>query len=182
MLKKKLVVLGVALGILAMGAPAAAFAETDDTYVPYVLPAAVTIENPVITPCETATIVFGAGYWVAGETIEVSATGARVGGASFTPSVAAARDGSLTATFLPPADGEGVYDITFSSATQSYTAPITVNNGRDAVASCDHDPTVDQSLALTGGGTSPWIYGVGGGLLVAGSVLITVTVLRRRRA
>jgi hypothetical protein len=182
MLKKKLAVLGVALGILAMGAPAAAFAETDDTYTPYVLPAAVTIENPVITPCETASIVFGTGYWLANETVQVTASGARVGGASFTPSVAASTDGSLTATFQPPADGDGVYDITFSSATQSYTAPITVTGGRDAAASCQHDPVVDQSLALTGGGTSPWLYGVGGGLLVAGSALITVTVLRRRRA
>ena len=182
MLKKKLVVLGVALGMLAMGAPAAAFAETDDTYTPYVLPAAVSIENPVITPCETASVVFGTGYWLANETIEVTATGARVGGASFTPSVAASSDGSLTASFLPPTDGEGIYNITFTSASQSYTAPITVTGGRDAAANCEHDPVVDQSLALTGGGTSPWVYGVGGGLLVAGSALITVTVLRRRRA
>jgi hypothetical protein len=178
MLKKKLVVLGVALGILAMGSPAAAFAEVDDTYTPYVLPASVTIEGAVITPCESSTITFGANYWIAGETVSVSAVGARVAGANFTPSVDAGADGSLSATFQPPADGEGVYDITFTSSTQSYTAPITVT----PIANCEADPQVDQSLALTGGGTSPWIYGIGGGLLVAGSALITVTVLRRRQA
>lgn len=174
MLKKNIVVLGIALGIMAFGAPAAASAVED----PYVLPASVSIEDAVITPCESSTIVFGVNYWIAGENIEVSATGARVAGASFTPSVNAGADGSLSATFQPPADGEGVYDITFTSATQSYTAPITVT----PVANCEADPQVDQALALTGGGTSPWIYGIGGGLLVAGSALITVTVLRRRQA
>jgi len=174
MLKKNIVVLGIALGIMAFGAPAAASAVED----PYVLPASVSIDDAVISQCETSTISFGARYWNAGESVSVSASGARVAGATFTPSINAAADGSLSASFLPPMDGEGVYDVTFTSATQSYTAPITVT----PVANCEHDPQVDQALALTGGGTSPWIYGVGGGLLVAGSALITVTVLRRRRA
>ncbi|MDO8384326.1 MULTISPECIES: hypothetical protein [Microbacterium] len=174
MLKKNIVVLGIALGIMALGAPAAASAVDD----PYVRPAAVSIDDAAISQCETSTISFGARYWVSGETVAVTAAGARVAGASFTPSVTAGADGSLTATFQPPADGEGVYDITFTSATQSYTAPITVT----PVANCEADPQVDQALALTGGGTSPWIYGIGGGLLVAGSALITVTVLRRRQA
>lgn len=174
MLKKNIVVLGIALGIMAFGAPAAASAVED----PYVLPASVSIDDAAISQCETSTISFGARYWVGGEAVSVTAAGARVGGASFTPSVNAAGDGSLSATFQPPADGEGVYDITFTSATQSYTAPIMVT----PVANCEADPQVDQALALTGGGTSPWVYGVGGGLLVAGSALITVTVLRRRRA
>ncbi len=174
MLKKNIAVLGIALGIMAFGAPAAASAVED----PYVLPASVSIDDAVISQCETSTISFGANYWLADETVTVSASGARVAGASFTPTVNAAANGSLSATFQPPADGEGVYDITFTSATQSYTAPITVT----PIADCEHDPQVDQSLALTGGGTSPWVYGVGGGLLVAGSALITVTVLRRRRA
>jgi len=174
MLKKNIVVLGIALGIMAFGAPAAASAVED----PYVLPASVSIDDAAITQCETSTISFGARYWNAGESITVSASGARVAGATFTPSINAAADGSLSASFLPPMDGEGVYDVTFTSATQSYTAPITVT----PVANCEHDPQTDQALALTGGGTSPWIYGVGGGLLVAGSALITVTVLRRRRA
>lgn len=185
MLKNKFVALAVTLGILAVGAfaaPTAAFAETDDDYVPYVLPASVTIENPVIGPCDTSTIAFGTGYWIGGETVEVSASGLRVSGASFTPNVQAAADGSLTATFLPPVDGEGVYDITFTSATQSYTAPITVSHGLDTAASCDHDPAVDRALALTGGGPSPWIFGGGAALLVVGSALIAFTVLRRRRA
>lgn len=185
MLKKKLVAFFATLGILAVGAfaaPTAAFAETDDEYVPYVLPAAVTIENPVIGPCDTSTIVFGTGYWLAGETVEVTATGLRVSGASFTPNVQASADGSLTATFLPPVDGEGVYDITFTSATQSYTAPITVSHGLDTASSCDHDPGVDRTLALTGGGTSPWIFGGGAALLVVGSALIAFSALRRRRA
>lgn len=174
MLKKNIAVLGIALGIMAFGAPAAASAVDD----PYVLPASVSIDDAVISQCEASTITFGANYWIAGESVSVTASGARVGGASFTPSVNAASNGSLSATFQPPADGEGVYDITFTSATQSYTAPITVT----PVANCEADPQVDQALALTGGGTSPWIYGIGGGLLVAGSALITVTVLRRRQA
>ena len=174
MLKKNIAVLGIALGIMAFGAPAAASAVED----PYVLPASVSIDDAAISQCQTSTITFGANYWLADENVAVSASGARVAGASFTPTVKAAANGSLSATFQPPADGEGVYDITFTSATQSYTAPITVT----PIADCEHDPAVDQSLALTGGGPSPWVYGVGGGLLVAGSALITVTVLRRRRA
>jgi hypothetical protein len=175
MLKKNIAVLGIALGIIAFGAPAAASAVED----PYVLPASVSIDDAAISQCETSTISFGANYWLPGERVSVTASGARVAGASFTPTVDAAANGSLSATFQPPADGEGVYDITFTSATQSYTAPITVT----PITDCEDDPqVVDQSLALTGGGTSPWVYGVGGGLLVAGSALITVTVLRRRRA
>ncbi|MFI8594513.1 hypothetical protein ACIGCK_08845 [Microbacterium sp. NPDC078428] len=158
----------IAAGILAF-APTTAHAETGE----YAQPSGVTIESPVIEPCETATVVFGARYWGSGEPISVTAQGARAGAATFDPAVTAAEDGSLVAAFSPPSDGVGVYQLTFAGASGNYTATVSVT---DPVL-CEVDPGV--ALASTGGGVESWLIAGGAGLVAIGSGAVIVASRRR---
>lgn len=171
---KKLVVISLTAGALVLSAPAVASAETGS----YADPPGVNVEDPVVDVCESSAIVFGAGYFTPGESVEVGVSGTNAAGASYSGGVAN-DDGSLELSFLPPADGNGSYDVTFSGS-RSYTATITVSGGHDAAVSCDHDPAV--GLATTGGEVSPWIIGGGVTALAAGGVLVAAGIARRKRA
>ena len=174
----------IAAGILIF-APIAAHAETGG----YAQPSGVTIESPVIEPCETATVVFGERYWGSGEQISVSAVGARAESATFDPAVTAAEDGSLIAAFSPPSDGIGAYQLTFAGESGSYTATVSVT---DPVL-CEVDPgvapagsgdDVDPSVALatTGGGVEPLLIAGGAGLVALGAGALVVASRRRSAA
>ena len=188
---KKLAVIGFAVGALVLGAPVAASASTSD----YSTPPDVKIDDPGIDICESSTIAFGEGYFVAHEHVGVSVSGLHGADAGISGNTAAA-DGSLVVTFRPPSDGEGAYDVSFVGAERSYTATIIVAGGHDAASSCDHDPGVAApvgmelpltgggnglELALTGGGISPLVVGGGALALAAGGVLV-VAGARRRHA
>lgn len=192
---KKLAVIGLTAGALILCAPTVASAAPAgfDATDSYAGPPKVTVEEPIIDTCEVSTIVFGAGWFQPSETVAVSVSGLDGADASISGNTAAA-DGSLVLTFRPPADGDGVYAVTFTGS-RSYTATITVSHGHDAAVTCDHDPVVAPAgtelpltgsnaggleLALTGGSVSPWILGGGATALVAGGVLVAVGVSRRR--
>lgn len=190
---KKLAVISLTAGALILCTPAVASAASADLVASdnYAGTPDVTVDDPIIDTCEVSTIVFGAGWFQPSESIAVSVSGLNGADAAVSGNTAAA-DGSLVLTFRPPADGDGVYGVTFTGS-RSYTATITVSHGHDSVRACGHDPAVAPSgtelpltggleLALTGGSVSPWILGGGAGALVAGGVLVAIGVSRRKRA
>lgn len=212
---KKLAVVGLAVGAFALSAPSVAVAspvvsaESDS----YTKPPKVSVDDPIIDTCEASTIAFDPGYFLPSEKLSVSVSGVRAEDARLSGDTAAA-DGSLLVSFRPPKDGEGSYAVTFAGSRDAgggsavdptpgsptvgaisaatYTATITVSEGRDAPESCD-EPVVaaggtelpltgGTELALTGGEVSPWVVGGGAAALVAGGVLVAVGVSRRKRA
>ncbi|MFK3679863.1 hypothetical protein ACI2IP_19225 [Microbacterium sp. NPDC090218] len=193
---KKLAAISLTAGALVLVAPAVATAAP--TTVPaassdgYPSPPGVKVGDPIIDICEVSTIVFGPGYFLPSENVNVSVSGLNAGKAAVSGNTAAA-DGSLTLTFRPPSNGEGSYAIAFGGS-RSYTATITVSHGHDAASTCDHDPAVAPAgselpltgggieLALTGGSVSPWVLGGGAAALVAGGALVAVGASRRKRA
>lgn len=192
---KKLAAISLTAGALVLIAPAVANAApsvpaaSSDSYT---TPPGVKVGDPIIDTCEASTIVFGTGYFLPSEKVNVSVSGLNAGNAMISGNTAA-EDGSLTLSFRPPADGEGTYAVAFGGS-RPYTATITVSHGNDAAASCDHDPAVAPAgaelpltgegleLALTGGSVSPWILGGGAAALVAGGALVAVGAARRKRA
>ncbi|MDX2377010.1 hypothetical protein M4I32_09390 [Microbacterium sp. LRZ72] len=175
MLKKavalRLAVGSLAVGIIALGAPAAASADTVDAYAQ---PASVTVEPAVIEPCMESTIVFGERYWGASESVAFGATGFRAEGATIVSPVNANADGSLVATFQPASDAAGVYEVTFVAESGSYTAMVTVT---EAGPACDADPNV---LAFTGSELGPWTVFAGAGLVVAGGAALMMRARSKR--
>ncbi|MDA4894177.1 MULTISPECIES: hypothetical protein [Microbacterium] len=181
---KKAAAITLAAGALVFAAPAASFAAD-----PYVGPPSVAVDGPIIDVCNVSTVSFGAGYFVPGEVVGISIAGASAETAQYSGNTAM-EDGSLVLTFIPPADGQGAYAVTFAGAERSYTATITVQSGTDAASSCDHDPSVgagsseatsgDAGLAVTGGDISPWIVGGGALGVAAGGVLVAAGVRRKR--
>lgn len=192
---KKLAVISLAAGALVLVAPTVATAAptvpaaSSDSYP---TPPGAKVGDPIIDICEVSTIVFGPGYFLASENVNVSVSGYNAGKAAVSGNIAGA-DGSLTLTFRPPSDGEGSYAVAFNGS-RSYTATITVSQGHDEATSCDHDPGVATAgselpltgggieLALTGGSVSPWVLGGGAAALVAGGALVAVGTSRRKRA
>lgn len=192
---KKLAVISLAAGALVLVAPTVATAAptvpaaSSDSYP---TPPGAKVGDPIIDICEVSTIVFGPGYFLASENVNVSVSGYNAGKAAVSGNIAGT-DGSLTLTFRPPSDGEGSYAVAFNGS-RSYTATITVSQGHDAATSCDHDPGVATAgselpltgggieLALTGGSVSPWVLGGGAAALVAGGALVAVGTSRRKRA
>jgi hypothetical protein len=192
---KKLAAISLTAGALVLLAPAVATAaptvpaaSTDS----YSTPPGVKVGDPIIDICEVSTIVFGSGYFLPSENVNVAVSGLNAADAAVSGNTATA-DGSLTLTFRPPSDGEGSYAIAFNGS-RSYTATITVSHGHDAAVSCDHDPAVAAAgselpltgdgfeLALTGGSVSPWVLGGGAAALAAGGALVAVGASRRKRA
>ena len=192
---KKLAAISLAAGALVLVAPTVATAAptvpsaSSDSYP---TPPGAKVGDPIIDICEVSTIVFGPGYFLESENVNVSVSGYNAGKAAVSGNIAGA-DGSLTLTFRPPSDGEGSYAVAFNGS-RSYTATITVSHGHDAATSCDHDPGVATAgselpltgggieLALTGGSVSPWVLGGGAAALVAGGALVAVGASRRKRA
>jgi len=192
---KKLAAISLAAGALVLVAPTVATAAptvpaaSSDSYP---TPPGAKVGDPIIDICETSTIVFGPGYFLPSENVNVSVSGFNAGNSAVSGNTAAG-DGSLTLTFRPPSDGEGTYAIAFSGS-RSYTARIAVSHGHDAASTCDHDPGVAPAgaelpltgggieLALTGGSVSPWVLGGGAAALVAGGALVAVGASRRKRA
>lgn len=155
---KKLAAISLAAGALVLVAPTVATAAptvpsaSSDSYP---TPPGAKVGDPIIDICEASTIVFGPGYFLPSENVNVSVSGYNAGKAAVSGNTAAG-DGSLTLTFRPPSDGEGSYAVAFNGS-RSYTATITVSHGHDAAVSCDHDPGVaaaGSELPLTGGGSS----------------------------
>ncbi|MDQ0725953.1 hypothetical protein [Microbacterium sp. W4I20] len=191
---KKLAAISLTAGALVFIAPTVATAaqtvpaaESDS----YAGTPGVKVGDPIIDTCEVSTVVFGAGYFLPSETVNVNVSGLNAGGASVSGNTASA-DGGLTVTFRPPADGEGSYTLAFGGS-RPYTATITVSHGQDAAANCGHDPAVAPAgtempltggteLALTGGSVSPWMLGGGAVALVAGGALVAAGAARRKRA
>ena len=192
---KKLAAISLAAGALVFIAPTVATAAPtvpDAASDSYPSPPGVKVDDPIIDICEVSTIVFGSGYFLPSENVNVSVSGLNAGNSAISGNVAGT-DGSLTLTFRPPTDGEGSYGISFSGS-RSYTATITVSHGHDAATSCGHDPAVAAAgtelpltggtieLALTGGSVSPWVLGGGAAALVAGGALVAAGAARRKRA
>ena len=192
---KKLAAISLTAGALVFIAPTVATAAPtvpDAASDSYPSPPGVKVDDPIIDICEVSTIVFGSGYFLPSENVNVSVSGLNAGNSALSGNTAGA-DGSLTVTFRPPSDGEGSYAIAFGGS-RSYTATITVSHGHDAAVSCDHDPSVAPAgselpltgdgfeLALTGGSVSPWILGGGAVALVAGGALVAAGAARRKRA
>lgn len=193
---KKLAAISLAAGALVFIAPTVATAAPtvpDAASDSYPSPPGVKVDEPIIDTCEASTVVFGTGYFLPSENVNVSVSGLNAGDSAVSGNTAAA-DGSLTVTFRPPSDGEGSYAIAFGGS-RSYTATVTVSHGHDAAVSCDHDPAVVApagtelpltgdgfELALTGGSVSPWVLGGGAAALVAGGALVAAGAARRKRA
>ncbi|MDF2506562.1 MAG: hypothetical protein K0Q52_421 [Microbacterium sp.] len=193
---KKLAAISLTAGALVLVAPAVATAAPSSVPTAssdsYPSPPGVKVGDPVIDTCEVSTIVFGPGYFLPSENVNVSVSGLNGGNAALSGNTAAT-DGSMTLTFRPPSDGEGSYAVSFGGS-RSYTATITVAHGHDAASTCDHDPGVAPAgaempltgdgfeLALTGGSVSPWVLGGGAAALVAGGTLVAVGASRRKRA
>lgn len=187
MFKKSLLVAATA-AMLVMGGSAAAHAEVD--LGDYTDDVSVTVFPTVIRPLETSTITFSEDYFESGETVAVSVTGENGAGAglaavapsvrsTLTASQTAAADGSMVTVFTAPADGDGVYNVTFSGS-RDYTAAITVVPfGVDVPSAV---AVSDGSLANTGGGVSPAVVWIGIGALALGTATVLTTVVRRRNA
>jgi len=187
---KKLAAISLTAGALVLIAPAVASAAPSGSD-SYSEPPRVSVDQPIIDTCEASTVSFGAGYFLPSEKVGVSVSGLDAGDSSVSGNTAAA-DGSLVVSYRPPSDGQGSYALTFDGS-RSYTATITVSQGSDAAASCDHDPAVAAGtelpltgggleLALTGGSVSPWVLGGGAAAVAAGGALVAVGVARRKRA
>lgn len=202
---KKLAAIGLTAGALVFAAPAVATAAplvpttSSDLYATdsYATPPGVKVGDPIIDICAVSTVVFGKGYFLSSEDVNVSVSGYNAGRSAISGNVAAA-DGSMTLTFRPPSDGDGTYSIAFNGS-RSYTALITVSNGREGGTSCEVDPGVATAgsempltdggtstdggfeLALTGGDVSPWLLAGGAGALMAGGALVAAGASRRKR-
>ena len=197
---KKLAVISLTAGALNLGAPIAASAAPTEVALTaqasYTDGPGGTVDRPVIDQCDSSTISFAAGYFVAGEAVSVSISGAHAADAAISGNTAAA-DGSLVVSFLPPKDGVGSYVLTFVGAERSASATITVANGQGAASNCGHDPGVaapsgtelpltesaagGMELALTGGGVSTLAIVGGAAALAAGGALV-IAGTRRKRA
>ncbi|WP_409047331.1 hypothetical protein AB2L57_13490 [Microbacterium sp. HA-8] len=187
MLKKSLLV-GLAATMIIMGGASAAHAESD--LGDYTEDVSVTVFPTVIRPLETSTITFSEDYFDPNELVGVVVDGesgadaglaaiAPAARSSLTTSKTAAADGSMVAVFTAPADGDGVYNVSFSGS-RDYTAVITVVPfGVDVPSAVS---VSDGSLANTGGGISPVMIWVGIGALALGSATVVATTVRRRRA
>jgi hypothetical protein len=179
--KRKTAALGLAVAALVLAGPTAASAAT------YTDGPNVSVDHPGIGVCEVSSVIFGAGFFQAHEHVPVSISGANASGASITNNTARA-DGSMVASFRPPADGQGAYELSFGGS-RPYVATIVVSHGHDAVANCDHDPNVaalasttsGTTLAITGGTVSGWAIGGGALALAAGGALVVVGAKRRSR-
>ncbi|GAA1240035.1 hypothetical protein JOF42_001763 [Microbacterium phyllosphaerae] len=188
---KKLAAISLTAGALVLMAPAVASAAPSGSD-SYSEPPRVSVDQPIIDTCEVSTVAFGAGYFQPSENVGVSVSGLDAGDSAVSGNTAAA-DGSLVVTYRPPSDGQGSYALAFDGS-RSYTATITVSQGHDAAASCEHDPAAVASgtelpltgggleLALTGGSVSPWLIGGGAAALVAGGALVATGITRRKRA
>jgi hypothetical protein len=184
---KKLAVIGLTAGALVLVAPVAATAASFETPTgvrsTYAEEPGVTLKHPIIDVCEASTIAFTAGYFVPGERVAVSVSGANAAAASVSGDVAGS-DGSLVVSFRPPADGGGTYSVTFSSTARTggvaspgtarsevpitpgsgYTATITVTEDTGANSPCHQDPGPAQAgteLPLTGDGMELALTGGG---------------------
>lgn len=193
---KKLAAISLAAGALVFIAPTVATAAPvvpDAASDSYPSPPGVKVDDAIIDTCEVSTIVFGSGYFLPSENVNVSVSGLNAGESAVSGNTAAA-DGSLTVTFRPPSDAEGSYAVAFGGS-RPYTATITVSHGHDAAVTCGHDPAVVApagtelpltgdgfELALTGGSVSPWVLGGGAVALVAGGALVAAGAARHKRA
>lgn len=192
---KKLAAIGLAAGALVLIAPTAATAAPPvhgAASGSYADTLGVKVSDPIIDVCGVSTIVFGEGYFLPSEDVNVSVSGMNASGAEVSGNTAGS-DGSLTVSFRPPSDGQGSYGVAFGGS-RSYNATITVSQGDDSASSCDQDPTAAPAgtelpltgegfeLALTGGDVSPWIVGGGAVALVGGGALVAAGAARRKRA
>lgn len=195
---KKLAVIGLTAGALVLGAPIAASAAPAefalDAHATYTDGPGGTVDRPVIDQCDSSTISFASGHFLAGERVSVSISGAHAADATISGNTAAA-DGSLVVSFLPPKDASGSYVLAFAGAERSASATITVANS--AASTCGQDPAMaapsgmelpltgsaesGMELALTGGGVSTLAIVGGAAALAAGGALV-VAGSRRKRA
>ncbi|MDT0156738.1 hypothetical protein Q9R19_03765 [Microbacterium sp. ARD32] len=180
--KKAPIALGIAVAALVLAGPSAASAAT------YADGPNAAVADPSIGVCEVSSVIFGAGFFQAGEHVPVSIAGTAAADATITDNTARS-DGSMVASFRPPAHGQGAYELSFGGS-RPYVATITVSDGHDAVANCDHDPNVTaarvasgdaDTLAITGADVSPWMVGGGAAALALGSVLVGISMVRRAR-
>lgn len=183
----KRVLVGLVAGLLLAAAPVASYAstgagtETDN----YVTPNGVTLDPSIVDPCGTSYVDFPAGYWVAGERIDLEVTGQYAAGTRYDTPLAAAADGSLHSEIHAPQGGVGVYNLTFRGTSRQYVGALTVTADVFDDPSCQTGQAAAVSasaLAVTGGGVPVWVIGTGAGLLVAGGIVVGVGVARRRRA
>lgn len=200
---KKVTVLGLTVGAMVLMAPFAASADTEGTDPAngtYATPPRAGVEKPVIDTCDVSTIVFGAGYFGASETVGVSVSGLNATDAAVSGNTASA-DGSMVVSFRPPANGSGSYGVTFTGAESSYTATVSISQTRSSNCG-DPEPAPAETelpltggsagsagsaddtfeLALTGGDVSPWVVGGGALALAAGGTLLIAGATRRKRA
>lgn len=178
--KKTTFVLGIAVAALVLAGPTAASAAT------YADGPNASVSDPSIGVCEVSSVIFGPGFFRSGEHVPVAISGASAVDATITENTARA-NGSMVATFRPPAHGTGTYELAFGGS-RPYVATITVSDGHDAVANCDHDPNVaarvasgGATLAVTGADVSPWVVGGGAAALALGGVLVGASKIRRTR-
>jgi hypothetical protein len=167
---------------MLLSAPMAANATgyTDD--------AACKFDTAVAHAGDTVHLVCVPGTWAAQETIDWTASGengASIKLASFASTVSTVHfakqsnvDGSDVLAVTLPSDATGVYSFVGLGRTSNHTCPASITVLPADTAVTVSDP--GSGLAATGSTLAVWAVWIGGGLLVAGLVTVSVVFWARR--
>ena len=212
MLKVTMVTLGVA-ALIAVTTTMSASAESSVTAYScadnaYANGRIVTVDSPVVSPGQTTTVTWSAGYFMPGASVTISASGGSgstptvsVGSASGSGSATGNADGAggITASVAIPADATGRVDIVAMSGEPCGGVSVTIASntpptdgalggdvtpGTTSAATTAVGPTaksaVSQALASTGGDLPTVLLISGGAAVVFGAILIGARTRARR--
>ncbi|MFF2049994.1 LPXTG cell wall anchor domain-containing protein [Leifsonia sp. NPDC058194] len=181
MFKKILAAAAVTVAVL-LAAPTAANA------VDYTAGSPCAFDKAVAHAGDTVHIVCTAGTWASSEFIDWTGTGedgSSMKLASFRTMVSSVHfakqsnaDGSDLLAVTLPADAVGVYSFTGVGRTSDHTCPASITVLPADTAVTVSDP--GSGLADTGSTMAVWAIWIGGGLLVAGLVTVSVVFWARK--
>jgi len=183
MAKKFLVALIVGIGI-ALAVPAAAGAQ------PYTAGSSCHIDPSVVHPGGRATFTCDPGTFTPSETVDFTFSGYHVSGSAGHFRGVATADGGVTTVVTTPLDAQGAYQVTATgvSSRAASAATVTVLPGDPAVSqqtgndpSASANASAQASLAATGSTIATSAAWIGGGLVFAGLIVMTLRSARRRR-
>jgi hypothetical protein len=183
------------LAALIIGAAVALAAPAAANAVPYTEGGSCSISPTVVRGGGTTTLTCTSGTFQSSEMVEYTVSGengANAGLASYRTATSSAHaskvaavDGGAVLLVTVPKDASGAYTVTGTGATSRAAAAATVTVlPADVPAGANTSSTASGSrIASTGSVITGYVAWIGGGLLLAGLlVLVIVATLRRRRA
>lgn len=175
MFKKILIAVAVAGGLfLAM--PGAAGATDYTTGSPCQL------DTSTVNPGGTVTLTGSPGAFGPSETVVWTASGQDRAGIQLPQAKQANADGSETIMITLPADADGVVAVTGVGQTtgQSCMASVTVIPSSASTSQNSTSTTPSTGLPNTGSVIATWVAWLGGGLILAGLIVLAIVYWARR--